>query len=223
MMKRRGVLAARMWLLSLLDAAERTGIAPLSVERLHRLVYLANAMSPVYDLLTPDGYVLKYKRGPFFPEVQWDIDRLAVQGLAAARDLRRKKDDLGWWFEAHYSLTNAGMAAVDHALRLEEAGRKAAFLREVVRAFAAILRDETAGLGSSQADAAMLEDVAFTRADAEGPIDFRTASENLTALAAGAIARRVGEDRSVGRRAEVHLYFRYLEQLWDRRQGTAVA
>lgn len=222
-MQRRGVLAARMWLLSLLDAAERTGIAPLSVERLHRLVYLANAMAPVYDLLTPDGYILKFKRGPFFPEVQWDIDRLSVQGLAAVSGLKRMKDDQGWWFEANYSLTRTGMAAVDHALLLGEARHKASFLREVVRAFAAILRDEANDEPPGDADDVLLKDVAFTRADLEGPIDFRTASENLTALAAGAIGLRVGGDRSVGRRAEVHLYFRYLEQLWDRRHNRAVA
>lgn len=222
-MQRRGVLAARMWLLSLLDAAERTGIAPLSVERLHRLVYLANAMAPVYDLLTPDGYILKFKRGPFFPEVQWDIDRLSVQGLAAVSGLKRMKDDQGWWFEANYSLTRMGMAAVDHALLLGEARHKASFLREVVRAFAAILREEASDEPPGDADDVLLKDVAFARADLEGPIDFRTASENLTALAAGAIGLHVGGDRSVGRRAEVHLYFRYLEQLWDRRHEQAVA
>lgn len=43
-------LTARMWLLLVFDACERAGVAPLSVERLHRLVYLANALAPVYDL-----------------------------------------------------------------------------------------------------------------------------------------------------------------------------
>ena len=54
----RPLLIPRMWLLLLFDASERCGIAPLSVERLHRLVYLANTLSPVYDLLVPDGYIL---------------------------------------------------------------------------------------------------------------------------------------------------------------------
>jgi hypothetical protein len=113
-------LGARMWLLLLLDAAERSGIAPVSVKRLHRLVYLANAMAPVYDLLTPDGYILKYKRGPFFPAVQWDIDRLSAQGLAQVSNSKRLEDELGWWFEANYSLTKLGMEAVDTAITLDE-------------------------------------------------------------------------------------------------------
>lgn len=221
MTERRTLLSARMWLLTLLDGAERTGIAPLSVRRLHRLVYLANAMAPVYDLLTPDGYLLKFKRGPFFPAVQWDIDRLSVQGLATVSGASRKKDDLGWWFEADYSLSAMGMKAVDHAMQLEAIGEKAAFLREVARAFSAILRQEASS--EATADDALLADVTFKHADAGGPIDFKVASENLSALAATTIGNTVGEGSSVGRRAEVHLYFRYLEQAWDRQQGAAVA
>lgn len=210
-----------MWLLSLLEAADRIGIAPLSVERLHRLVYLANAMAPVYDLLTPDGYILKYKRGPFFPKVQWDIDRLSVQGLARASGLTRKYDALGWWFDADYSLTRTGRDAVDFAAGLEEVARKQAFLREVVRAFAAVLRTE--GLNDATADATILEDIGYVRADAQGPVDFRGASTNLTALAAVDLGRRVDDREARSRRAEVHLYFRYLERSWRSHGAKAVA
>jgi len=202
-----------MWLLSLLEAADRIGIAPLSMGRLHRLVYLANAMAPVYDLLTPDGYILKYKRGPFFAKVQWDIDRLSVQGLAKAANLVRKRDELGWWFDADYSLTKAGRDAVDFAVQLEEMARKQAFLREVVRAFASVLRLE--GLNDEMADATLLEDIGYARADAQGAVDFRGASTNLTALAAADLGRRIGKSEMRSRRAEVHLYFRYLERSWQ--------
>jgi hypothetical protein len=226
MTDRRGVLSARMWLLALLDASERIGIAPLSAQRLHRLVYLANAMAPVYDLLTPDGYLLKYKRGPFFPEVQWDVDRVCAQGLADARDLRTKQDELGWWFEANYALTHRGMAAVDRAMQLEEISTKASFLREVVRAFAAVLRDDEAegSAGAAQAaDASLLGDVTYERADADAAIDFETASSNLTVLAADAIAKRVNVSETASRREKVHLYFRYLDQVWELQQGRASA
>lgn len=220
MSQRIGVLTARMWLLTLLDAAERIGIAPLSAQRLHRLVYLANAMAPVYDLLTPDGYLLKYKRGPFFPEVQWDIDRVCAQGLANASSLKTLKDDLGWWFEADYGLTQTGMAAVDKALGLADMARKANFLREVVRAFSSVLQDET---DKSDQDDIVLMDISYDHADNQGPIDFDTASRNLTVLAADAIARRVGKEETASRRQKVHVYFRYLDRVWDLQQGRARA
>ncbi|HEY5409278.1 MAG TPA: hypothetical protein VIJ94_01000 [Caulobacteraceae bacterium] len=202
-----------MWLLLLLDAAERAGVTPLSVGRLHRLVYLANAMAPVYDILTPDGYILKYKRGPFFPAVQWDIDRLGAQGLARVANLQRAEDELGWWFDADYTLTKRGMGAVDAAKGLTEIAAKGSFLREVVKAFAAM------ELPEDERDAALLGDVAYAKADDQAPIDFRTASENLTSLAATAIAGKGYEGHQVSRRAEVHLYFRYLERLWARQSG----
>ncbi|MBD3849394.1 hypothetical protein IED13_27155 [Bosea sp. SSUT16] len=206
-------------MLTLLDAAERIGIAPLSAQRLHRLVYLANAMAPVYDLLTPDGYLLKYKRGPFFPEVQWDIDRVCAQGLAAASNLKTLRDDLGWWFEADYSLTATGMSAVDKALQLSEMAKKASYLREVVRAFAGVIKDEEP---PKAADDLVLVDISYDRADAEGPIDFDTASRNLTVLAADAIARRVDKE-AASRRQTIHVYFRYLDKVWDREQERARA
>ena len=219
MSQRTGLLAARMWLLILLDASERIGIAPLSARRLHRLVYLANAMAPVYDLLTPDGYLLKYKRGPFFPEVQWDIDRVCAQGLAEASNLKTLKDELGWWFEADYSLMPSGMAAVDKALGLPVIMRKASFLREVVRAFASVIEDETV---EGEQDDIVLMDISYDHADDQGPIDFDTASRNLTVLAADAIARRISKE-DVNRRQTVHAYFRYLDRVWDRHHERASA
>lgn len=220
MNQRIGVLSARMWLLTLLDAAERIGIAPLSAQRLHRLVYLANAMAPVYDLLTPDGYLLKYKRGPFFPEVQWDIDRVCAQGLASVSNLKTLKDDLGWWFKADYSLTRTGMAAVDKAIRLDQMARKATFLREVVRAFASVIKGEEP---REEHDDVVLMDVTYNQADADGPIDFEVASRNLTALAADAISRRVSAEETTERRQTVHFYFRYLDRVWERQQDLARA
>ena len=206
-------LGARMWLMLLLDAAGRSALAPMGVSRLHRLVYLANAMAPVYDLPTPDGYILKNRLGPFFPAVQWDVDRLAAQGLVLVSGSRRVRDGRSWRLQADYGLTQRGMAAADVACDLEAVAAKAAFLREVVRAFGAMRLDD------DDQDGSLLEDVGYARADDGTPVDFRTAESNLTVLAAARIAG-IDEDRpGDGRRAEVHLYFRYLERVWAKRAG----
>ena len=104
-------LGRRVWLLLLLDGAERAGIAPLAEMRLHRLVFLANVLAPVYDLPVEDGKVVKYRRGPFYPDVQWDLDRLAVSGLADISEIRHIKDEHGWWFSAKYGLRKQGDGA----------------------------------------------------------------------------------------------------------------
>lgn len=197
----RAILVARMWLLLLLDAAERAGIAPLSVERLHRLIYLANALAPVYDLVVPDGYILKYRRGPFFPAVHWDIERLVAQGLVAAADATLIKDDLGYWISANYSLSEKGMEVVDRAEEIDTIPPRAVYMREVALAFATL---ELEGR-----DRAALSDVNYESAVEETPVHYGDDKDNLAPFAAASL---LSEDTPSVRRLKLHRYFQYLER-----------
>lgn len=202
----RPVLVSRMWLLLLFDASERAGIAPLSVERLHRLVYLANALAPVYNLLVPDGYILKYRRGPFFPAVHWDVGRLLAQGLLTAHDSRPVKDKQGYWISANYGLSRRGMDAVDGALNIETVAPRTIYLREVALAFAA--------LETQERDATALVDVNYKSATEETPVHYGDDDDNLAPFAAEAL---VDEGAPSVRRVRLHRYFQYLERAWQRR------
>lgn len=53
----------RARLLLLLDAAERAGITPLASARLHAFAYLADVLSPVWDLVAFDGKIYKSEGG----------------------------------------------------------------------------------------------------------------------------------------------------------------
>lgn len=205
----RPILVSRMWLLLLFDASERAGIAPLSVARLHRLVYLANALAPVYELLVPDGYILKYRRGPFFPDVHWDVGRLVAQGLVTAEGSRAIKDDLGYWITAHYSLTKQGMLAVDSAFKIETVTPKAVYLREIALAFAA--------LESKERDESALADVNYESAVDETPVYFGDDDANLAPAATEVLLE---EGAPPVRRLKLHRYFQYLESAWNIGQGT---
>jgi hypothetical protein len=204
---RKAILVPRMWILLLLDACERSGIAPLSVERLHRLVYLANTLTPVYDLLVPDGYILKYRRGPFFPAVHYDIGRLVAQGFVRATDLRPLKDDLGYWISADYSLQRAGMRIVDEVISIETVRPKALYLREVALAFA--------GLEASDRDSAALVDVNYDAATENTAVSFGAGDDNLAPTASAVVSSPI--DLSV-RRLRLSRYLQYLEQAWKQRQ-----
>jgi hypothetical protein len=208
----RPVLVARMWLLLLLDASERAGIPSLSVERLHRLVYLANALAPVYELLVPDGYILKYRRGPFFAAVHWDIGRLVAQGLVTAKGTRPIKDKLGYWISAEYNLSRSGMKAVDGALGIETVAPRATYLREVALAFAA--------LEATERDATALADINYETAVDETPVRYGDDEGNLSPLAAESL---VDEGAPSVRRLQLHRYFQYLERAWHLRQGRKYA
>ena len=199
----RPTLFARMWLLLLLDAAERAGIAPLSVEQLHRLVYLANALAPVYDLFVPDGYILKYHRGPFFPAVHWDIGRLVAQDLVKAKGARPIKDKLGYWIKANYSLSRKGMRSVDEALTVETVLPKATYLREITLAFST--------LDCSDRDFAALSDINYESAVPETTVYVGNNDKNLAPVAAEAVT---AEGAPTVRRLRLHRYFQYLERAW---------
>jgi hypothetical protein len=200
---KRPILVSRMWLLLLFDAAERAGVSPLSVSRLHRLVYLANALAPVYDLLVPDGYILKYRRGPFFPEVHWDVGRLVAQGLLFAEGSRAIKDELGYWIVANYTLSQEGMTVVDKASSIETVEPKATFLREIALAFASI---ET-----TERDNSLLADVNYEPAIEDTPVYY---GENDGNLAPAAVEVLLSEATPSVRRLKLHRYFQYLETAW---------
>lgn len=203
----KAILVPRMWILLLLDAAERSGIAPLSVERLHRLVYLANTLAPVYELLVPDGYILKYRRGPFFPAVHRDIGRLVAQGLVRATDSKPVKDNLGYWMSANYSLPKPGMKVVDEALAIETVKPKALYLREVALAFA--------GLDVMDRDNAALVDVNYDAVGENTAVRFGEGEENFAPAASEVVSAPI--DLSI-RRLRLSRYLQYLEQAWRHRQ-----
>src|SRR5712692_8501575 len=84
----REALRQRIRVIQLLEAAERAGITPIPARRLHAYAYLADVLSPVWDLQPFDGKVLKVKHGPHYPDLQRELDRLVVLGLVSASRLR---------------------------------------------------------------------------------------------------------------------------------------
>ena len=77
----------RCRVLLLLEAAERAAIAPLTSSRLHAFAYLADVLSPVWDLPPFDGKVYKSETGPHYPDLQEELDHLVVVGLVEVSDL----------------------------------------------------------------------------------------------------------------------------------------
>jgi hypothetical protein len=84
----REILRQRVRVIQLLEAAERAGIAPIPARRLHGFAYLADVLSPVWDLQPFEGQVLKVKHGPHYPDLQREVDRLVVLGLVTVSHLR---------------------------------------------------------------------------------------------------------------------------------------
>jgi hypothetical protein len=128
----------------LLDAAENAGIVPLRIVPLHALAYLSNVLAPVWDIRPLDGRLLKRRGGPFYPELQRDLDRLVGTGIVTITGLDHVPDDDGRWrLEGSYQL-NRGLsqAVIDYLSSFEEEQRLASFIRELAYALSALTDDD---------------------------------------------------------------------------------
>ena len=147
-------LKQRCRVLLLLDAAERVGIAPLGSPRLHAFAYLADVLSPVWDLVPFAGKVYKAERGPHYPDLQDELDSLVVLGLVEVSDLRYDStdDDGGARITGSYGLnfaskhldrifTALGARAPQTAIDPEDC-KLHAFLVELAGALATLPDDE---------------------------------------------------------------------------------
>ncbi|MGT2440421.1 hypothetical protein ACU4GH_36875 [Bradyrhizobium betae] len=154
----------------------------------------------------PDGYILKYRRGPFFPAVHWDVGRLVAQGLVTASNARALKDDLGYWISANYNLSPTGMKIVDQTLEVETVEAKSLYLREIALAFAT--------LEAERRDDAALVDINYDSVAENQGINFGDDGNNLAPIAAESLANH--NILSI-RRLRLHRYFHYLERAWSDR------
>jgi hypothetical protein len=173
-----GVLQRRGRVLLLLDAAERAGVAPLATDRLHAFAYLADVLSPVWNLSPFDKVVVKSSVGPFYPALQREMDRLVACGLLEVSGIRyvarprggaRIAGQYGLRFGSpHLENILAHLGARDPARALDA--------RDVqIHAFLVELAGALARLPDDEIDRAAAQDVAYA--------DRNVDNENLIYLA----------------------------------------
>ena len=98
----------RARLLLLLDAVERAGITPIASGKLHAFAYLADVLSPVWDLIPFDGKIYKSEGEPHYPDLQVELDHMVALGLLLISDLRYvERGDTGARIDGYYSLNFA--------------------------------------------------------------------------------------------------------------------
>lgn len=153
--------------LVLLDALARTGLVPTAAKALHELAYLANVLSPVFDLSPLDAKLLKRASGPYYPELQQAIDHLVGRVFVDALGLEYRfvEEDQRYRVVAAYRLRRPQVqAALDcHAQVFPE---EALFLRELAAAYSTLT---DAQLGRAAREDARYAD---TSVDVDNVIDF---------------------------------------------------
>jgi hypothetical protein len=157
---------------------------------------------------------MKYRRGPFYPTLQWDLDRLVAQGLLAMIGFRRVRDNLGPWFHASYTLSDKAFRLIAALTIAPQAARMHAYLQEVTLAYAS--------LPEVGRENAALEDATYNDPEVHlnSLIDFgEWEKRNFTVKTADAFARLSPAGISLTGRDKLHLYFRYLNRMLERAAG----
>jgi hypothetical protein len=202
------VVRRQVRLVALIDSAERAGLAPLSILRLHTFAFLSNILAPVWEMPVLEGKVLKRKGGPFYPELQRDLDGLVGLGVVVISNLGHVLDEQKRWrLEGSYQLHRLFADRVlQRVAQFEEERKFLAFLDELAFALSA--------LGDDDIDKASTQDAVYSDpiVDFGNVLDFAEwGHKNAAATAAARLGRFVpGGVRPVAGE-KVHLYLRHLK------------
>jgi hypothetical protein len=212
-------LRRRSRALLLLDAAERAGVAPLDAIRFHAFAYLADVLSPVWDLPAFDKVVLKSAGGPFYRDLQREIDTLVVMGLVEVSNLRYiERPNGGARLDAKYALrfesehlekllSSLGARERSNALDAKDFELHG-FLVELATALARLPEDEI--------DRAASADVTYSdpRVAPDNLIEFSSMNSKVTSNLSVATAERFNSFLPKGVRLspgeKIYLYAAYL-------------
>ena len=199
-------LRRRVRLVILLDAAEAAGLVPIKILWLHAFAYLSNVLAPVWDLPMLQGSVLKRQGGPFYPDLQRDLDRLVGIGVADISRIGHVKDESHCWrLEGSYRLNRSFADPILASLdKFAEERRLSTFVHELGYALSA--------LSDEDIDRAVSEDATYSNSliSTDNVIDFESRSEkNYSANAARAFSSVIaGGNATSGEK--LHLYVRHL-------------
>jgi len=197
----------RLRLVMLLDAAEKAGLVPLGVLRLHSFAYFSNVLAPVWEMPAQSGRVLKRRGGPFYPALQSDLDRLVGMGVVLISNLGYEVDDEGSWrIEGSYRLKrDFANRILLEAYNFAEERRTAAFLLELAYALSALSYEDL--------DRAMTEDATYSDPliDFGSVVDFGEWQQmNYSANAARHFALPLNRHATMGEK--LHFYVRHLRK-----------
>ena len=205
--ERMASIKRQLRLIVLLDAAKRSGLSPLQVRRVHAIAYLTNVLTPVWNMIPLDGKLLKQRRGPFYPDLQMDLDHLVGIGLVHILNVRHVLNEGGiWQLEGDYSINQKFAAPILAELeRYPEEMRSHTFISELFLALS--------GLPDDEIDEAFRQDATFADpiVDDNNVIDFgewRSANASANAAEFFRFASSAGALTTPGEK--LHLYVSHL-------------
>jgi hypothetical protein len=202
-------LSVRARLLQIIGALERAGGTPVSNRDLHAFAYLANVLSPVWEVEPVERSVLKDRDGPRSAALEHELDLCVGAGLIAVDALKPDLENPSR-LDASYCLNAITARPVLAAISvLPDEGNITAYLNELAFAFLEITPE--------QRDDAALQDAAWSNpAVAEGRIvDFgerRRQSINPAYNAAEAFQQFAPDGVTLNKAEKLLMYVRLLKR-----------
>ena len=204
-------LRRRIRIILLLDAADYAIVAPISIARFHALAYLADVLSPIYDFAPLAGKIEKRRIGPYFPELQWEVDRLIGLGLVQPDNLQAVVDTKRAYLEAGLALDRQQASGLLSLIYADDTFfRHRDFFRQLATALSDIEDDEL--------DEATQSDVTWEAGHKGALIDYgewraknfsRMSADHIEELAVSKFSHAEGR-LSPG--AKINLYVQYLRR-----------
>ena len=148
-------LMIRARVLRMLDALEGAGATPIASRDFHAFAYFVNVLSPLWDIDPLEGSVLKDDDGPFFPELQREIDYLISRGVVCVSDLKTRQQGISIKIHLNYDLADPILEAIGS---LPDEAEITDFVQKLGFAFVEIvpeLRDDAAMVDASWSDPAV--------------------------------------------------------------------
>lgn len=154
-----------------------------------------------------DGKVLKRRGGPFYPDLQRDLDCLVGQGIATVRNLGHYQDeDKNWRLEGSYALRHEFANAILKQIHSYADEQKiTSFIRELAFALAS--------LDQNAVDQAVAQDATYSDPGVSvgNVVDFdEWRKENYSADVAEYFENIAPSGKSTTAAEKIHLYVRHL-------------
>ena len=197
-----------VWALLMLQAMNKSGIAPCDNRTFHRLIYFGNTLAHLYDFQPPAEIVMRHPRGPFYPRAQVDLDRLCVMQLVKVSGFKLQQNGQIVERLGTYDILPSGFACADKLRRnVQWAYSASSFLLDLSVAFASV------NVGADSRSES--KDPTYqSRSTEEFPvINFSKFRRNLSLRVARELESRFPNDLRPVPQHLLRLYVRYLEML----------
>lgn len=201
----------RIRVLMLLDAADYAVISPISGQRFHTFAFLADVLSPIYNFRPTSSRILKRRLIPYFPDLQWEVDRLIGLDLIAPTDLTPVIESSRAYVTLSLSLHRLRATPV---LEVVYSHHEFSVLRDYFRELAGALSN----VQDSELDHATRQDMTWNSGHMGSLIDYAEwRAQNYSILGANKIeefvARSLGDHNTrLSPLAKVTLYVKYLRR-----------